>query len=106
MSQSILLHFSFSFWNFQCPTITIIRSNSIRQRNATAIQSGSFPIAEAMVQIIAAIKRSTKTANIESPPFYCQRLFILERNLRRLAEIVKLDFRKKQTEYPFANFQK
>ena len=44
-----------------------------------------------MVQIIAAIKRSTKTANIESPPFYCQRLFILERNLHRLAEIVKLE---------------
>jgi hypothetical protein len=49
-----------------------------------------------MVQIIAAIKRSTKTANIESPPFYCQRLFILERNLHRLAEIVKLDFRKEE----------
>jgi hypothetical protein len=47
-----------------------------------------------MVQIIAAIKRSTKTANIESPPFYCQRLFILERNLHHLAEILKLDFRK------------
>jgi hypothetical protein len=47
-----------------------------------------------MVQIMAAIKRSTKTANIESPPFYCQRLVILERNLHRLAESVKLDFRK------------
>jgi hypothetical protein len=26
-----------------------------------------------MVEIMAAIKRITKTANIESPPFYCQR---------------------------------
>ena len=51
-----------------------------------------------MVQIMAAIKKSTKTANIESPPFYCQRLFILERNLYRLAEIVKLDFRKESSE--------
>jgi hypothetical protein len=51
-----------------------------------------------MVQIIAAIKRSTKTANIESPPFYCQRLFILERNLHHLAEILKLDFRKLSSE--------
>jgi hypothetical protein len=38
-----------------------------------------------MVQIMAAIKRSTKTGNIESPPFYCQRPLLKLNSFHRRA---------------------